>query len=99
MSKAKAAKPPVKRKAKPFRLEVGKTYETRDGRVTTRILRETSMPGTNAMAGEILSGAGRWKNNGAFWSVSGVYHGLDVPKPEKWRDLVREVKPKPRRAK
>jgi hypothetical protein len=102
-----ARKAAPKRTKKPFRLEVGKTYENRNRTVRVKItedLGEAFPYPFHRMRGTLRKGVRVWSRYGEAWHVSGQFHDpASVSNPEKWRDLIREVRqpkaPVARRAK
>ena len=93
MDKTKGKVKPVKAtKAKPLRLKVGKTYETRDERYRVKIVDINLEVTTDGwpMKGEFQNRFLKGKLNS--WTPIGGFGFTD--QPDKW-DLIREVKPKP----
>lgn len=84
---ARGARKP--RPQRPFRLEVGKTYENRTGKLVVDIV--ARLPGGEGIEFEGRIVRGRWGNCGGFWFANGTYHPADLVWREGWRDLVREV--------
>ena len=78
--------------SKPFRLEVGKTYETEDGSIRVKIVSiELDLHPSWAATGKVVNGDVR--GYGAYWHADGLYHPKNEVCREAWLDLVREVKP------
>lgn len=80
---------------KPFRLEVGKTYENRVGTLRVKIVQ--AGPNYNpafAFEGVLLVQPEGWNKYGQYWHENGLYHRKDLIGREPWRDLIREVQPK-----